>query len=128
VLLVILIVLLAGRGRERRMHQREVARLTNEATQEENQKNYGAAVGRIDAALAEAATIQPRDDAQITELRTWRNRMARREVESQFTTIARLCALGRGRSPGRARCSRQRQCLAGRRDVRATGRKHQHDL
>src|SRR4051794_17461453 len=89
------LLLLAGASRylhtqSRQVHELALSRLSDEATLEERAGRDGAALAAIEAALIEAAKIEPRDDARLEQLRSWRARIARREIETRLAQIADL--------------------------------------
>src|SRR3954468_9712839 len=62
-------------------HAEALERLAAEAKDDERDGRLGPALAAIEAALVEAGKLKPPDGARLDELRAWRGRVARREIE-----------------------------------------------
>jgi hypothetical protein len=90
-----LILIAAGAGRmfltrSRQFHEEALCRLSDAARDDEREGRFGPALATIEAALIEAGKIKPRDEARLAELRRWRDRIARREIETRLAEVAGL--------------------------------------
>jgi hypothetical protein len=83
----------AGRmlqSRSRQVHTEALCRLSDDAQLDEREGRLGGALATVEAALIEAARIEPGQSARLDELRGWRDRLARREMESRLAELPRL--------------------------------------
>lgn len=90
-----LVLIAAGAGRvvrarSRQVHERAMARLCDQAREDERGGRYGPSLAAIEAAMIEAGRVAPGDDARIDELRRWRDRVGRREFEARLAGLAAL--------------------------------------
>jgi hypothetical protein len=78
------------RSRSRQVHSQALCRLSDDAQLDEREGRLGGALATLEAALIEAARIEPGGSARLDALRSWRDRLARRETESRLAELPRL--------------------------------------
>jgi hypothetical protein len=77
-------------SRSRRVHEQALCRLSKDARRDERAGRLGVALAAVEAALVEAARIGPGKSARLDELRSWRDRLARREIEARLAELPGL--------------------------------------
>jgi hypothetical protein len=78
------------RAQSRHVHEQALARLCRAAEDDERQERFGPALASLEAAAVMAAAIEPRDEARLTRLRSWRDRVAQRDVETVLASLPSL--------------------------------------
>jgi hypothetical protein len=78
------------RAQSRQVCERALAGLCQTAEDEERHERFGPALASLEAAAVMAAELGPRDEARLARLRSWRDRVAQRDVETTLATLPTL--------------------------------------